>query len=131
MESVLSSRFSILSNTRRSTPVNSTTRPGGMREAIKSAARLGEAEPGVPDRKPKAEAKAKSSNLKAIICIRYLQSSKSESLAPPHNPPVPPPPRRNTGQETQVYKRQFTKERKGKAMRKGKENKRQFANERK
>ena len=59
-----------------------------------SAARPGGAEPGVPDRQPKAEAKAKAPNLKAIICIRYLQSSKSESLAPPIIPPggqrIPP-----------------------------------------
>ena len=40
------------------------------------------------------EAKAKSPNLKAIICLRHLQSSKSESLAPPIIPPggqrIPP-----------------------------------------
>ena len=59
-----------------------------------SAARPGGAEPGVLDRTPKAEAKAKSPNLKAIICLRYLQSSKSEFLAPPIIPPggqrIPP-----------------------------------------
>ena len=59
-----------------------------------SAARPGGAEPGVLDRQPKAEAKAKSPNLKAIICLRYLQSSKSEFLAPPIIPPggqrIPP-----------------------------------------
>ena len=42
-----------------------------------SAARNEVEEQSVLDRKPKAEAKAKSPNLKAVICIRYLQNSKS------------------------------------------------------
>ena len=41
------------------------------------------AEQGVLDRLPEAEATAKSPHLKAITCIRYLPSSKSEFLAPP------------------------------------------------
>ena len=41
------------------------------------------AEQGVLDRLPEAEATAKSPHLKAITCIRYLQSSKSEFFAPP------------------------------------------------
>ena len=65
-----------------------------MRGTLESAARPGGAEQGVLDRKPKAEAKAKSPNLKAIIYLRYLQSSKSEFLAPPIIPPggqrIPP-----------------------------------------
>ena len=65
-----------------------------MREAIKSAARPGGAEQGVLDRQPKAEATAKAPNLKAIICLRYLQISKNEFLAPPLIPPggqrIPP-----------------------------------------
>ena len=59
-----------------------------MREAIKSAARPGGVEPGVLDRIPKSQ------NLKAIICLRHLQISKSEFLAPPIIPPggqrIPP-----------------------------------------
>ena len=50
--------------------------------ARQSAARPGGAEQGVLDRQPKAEATAKAPNLKAIICLRYLQSSKSEFLPP-------------------------------------------------
>ena len=59
-----------------------------MRGTLESAARPGGAEQGVLDRKPR------SVHLKAIICLRYLQISKSESLAPPIIPPgglrIPP-----------------------------------------
>ena len=59
-----------------------------MRGTLESAARPGGAEQSVLDRKPR------SVHLKAIICLRYLQISKSESLAPPIIPPggqrIPP-----------------------------------------
>ena len=79
-----------IARTKRPTqqPTTESIWPGGMREAIKSAARPGGAEQGVLDRKQNRR------NLKAIICIRYLQISKSESLAPPIIPPggqrIPP-----------------------------------------
>ena len=56
--------------------------------ASQSAARPGGAEPSVLDRTPR------SVNLKALICLRHLQISKSEFLAPPIIPPggqhIPP-----------------------------------------
>ena len=61
---------------------DSTTRPGGMREAIKSPAPLVGAEQGVLDRLPEAEAKAKSPNLKAIICLRHPLIVKMQIYRP-------------------------------------------------
>ena len=67
-----------------STPIDSTIPPGGMREAIKSAARSAAEEQGVLDRTPK------SAHRKALLCLKHLQISKSESSAPPYNPPRRP-----------------------------------------
>ena len=54
-----------------------------MREAVKSAARPGGAEQGVLDRQPKAEAEAKSPNLKAIICLKTPAKLKKRVFSPP------------------------------------------------
>ena len=73
-----------------STPLDSTTRPGGMREAIKSAARSEAEEQGVLDRSPRAQSTAKSPHLKAIICLKISANLKKQVYSPPYNPPRRP-----------------------------------------
>ena len=63
-----------------------------MRGTLESAARPAGVEPSVDSQMPNPH--AKSPNLKAIICLRHLQISKSEFLDPPIIPPggqrIPP-----------------------------------------
>ena len=63
-----------------STPIDSTSPPGGVREAIKSAARPGGAEQGVPDRTLK---------LQNSSC-HNMPNLKKFVFSPPYNPPRRP-----------------------------------------
>ena len=73
-----------------STPLDSTTPPGGMRAAIKSAARNEVEEQGVLDRQPKSRSKSQIFKSQSHNMHKISAKLKKLVFRPPYNPPRRP-----------------------------------------